>query len=233
MMGDGFQFLDIVLFAMVAAFLVLRLRSVLGKKTGHQEPRQDPISQRQQDTEQDGNVVELPTNRSGGAADVSEASPATGLDRNDPLSAGITRIRIADNSFHPEEFADGARGAFEMVVQAFAEGDTATLGNLLAEDVFENFNDAIATRKEADERLETTIIGIKSADVIEAEMDGLNAIVTVKFVSEQVNVTHDAESRVVDGDPNEVVEITDIWTFSRNTKTSDPNWKLVETRSQN
>ena len=157
MMGDGFQFLDIVLFAMVAAFLVLRLRSVLGKKTGHQEPRQDPISRRQQDPEQDSNVVDLPNRNNDvpeGAADTFEADPTAGLDPNDPLSAGITQIRIADNSFHPAEFADGARGAFEMIVQAFAEGDTATLDNLLAEDVFENFNEAIVTRKEANERLE-------------------------------------------------------------------------------
>lgn len=236
MMGDGFQFLDILLFAMVAAFLVLRLRSVLGKKTGHQEPRQDPISRRQQDAEQDGNVVELPNRNNDapdGVSEPLEADPTANMDPNDPLAAGITQIRIADNSFHPAEFADGARGAFEMVVQAFAEGDTATLDNLLAEDVFENFNDAIEARNEADERLETTIIGIKAADVIEAGMDGRNAMVTVKFVSEQVNVTHDSENRVVDGDPNQVSEITDIWTFSRDTKTSDPNWKLVETRSQN
>lgn len=237
MMGDGFQFLDIVLFAMVAAFLVLRLRSVLGKKTGHQEPRQDPISRRQQDADKDGNVVELPTNRNNdmpdGVSEPLEADPTANLDPNDPLAAGITQIRIADSSFHPAEFADGARGAFEMVVQAFADGDTTTLDNLLAEDVFENFNEAIETRTEANEKLETTIIGIKSADVIEAEMDGRNAMVTVKFVSEQVNVTHDSEDRVVDGDPNQVTEITDIWTFSRDTKTSDPNWKLVETRSQN
>lgn len=236
-MGDSFQFLDIVLFAMVAAFLVLRLRSVLGKKTGHQEPRQDPISRRQQDADNDGNVVELPTNRNNdgpdGVSEPLEADPTADMDPNDPLAAGITQIRIADNSFHPAEFANGARGAFEMIVQAFAEGDTATLDNLLAEDVFENFNEAIEARNEAEERLESTIIGIKSADVIEAGMDGRNAMVTVKFVSEQVNVTHDSENRVVDGDPNQVSEITDIWTFSRDTKTSDPNWKLVETRSQN
>lgn len=236
-MGDSFQFLDIVLFAMVAAFLVLRLRSVLGKKTGHQEPRQDPISRRQQDADNDGNVVELPTNRNNdgpdGMSEPLEADPTADMDPNDPLAAGITQIRIADNSFHPAEFANGARGAFEMIVQAFAEGDTATLDNLLAEDVFENFNEAIEARNEAEERLESTIIGIKSADVIEAGMDGRNAMVTVKFVSEQVNVTHDSENRVVDGDPNQVSEITDIWTFSRDTKTSDPNWKLVETRSQN
>lgn len=235
MMGDGFQFLDIVLFAMVAAFLVLRLRSVLGKKTGHQEPRQDPISRRQQDAQKDGNVVELPNRYKDGADDMAEPldDPVANLDPNDPLASGITQIRIADSSFHPVEFANGARAAFEMIVQAFAEGDTKTLENLLAEDVFENFNEAIVARREANEKLETTIIGISSADVVEAAMDGRNAMVTVKFVSEQVNVTHDAEGRVVDGDPNQVTEITDIWTFSRDTKSSDPNWKLVETSSQN
>lgn len=234
-MGDGFQFLDIVLFAMIAAFLVLRLRSVLGKKTGHQEPRQDPISRRQQDAQKDGNVVELPNRNTDITDNLSEPldDPTANLDPNDPLASGITQIRIADNSFHPVEFANGARSAFEMIVQAFAEGDTESLENLLAEDVFENFSDAIESRKEANEKLETTIVGIKSADVVEAAMDGRNAMVTVKFVSEQVNVTHDAEGRVVDGDPNQVTEITDIWTFSRDTKTSDPNWKLVETRSQN
>lgn len=235
MMGDGFQFLDIVLFAMVAAFLVLRLRSVLGKKTGHQEPRQDPISRRQQDSQKDGNVVELPNLYKDGPDDMAEPldDPVANLDPNDPLASGITQIRIADSSFHPVEFANGARAAFEMIVQAFAEGDTKTLENLLAEDVFENFNEAIVARREANEKLETTIIGISSADVVEAAMDGRNAMVTVKFVSEQVNVTHDAEGRVVDGDPNQVTEITDIWTFSRDTKSSDPNWKLVETSSQN
>ena len=220
---------------MVAAFLVLRLRSVLGKKTGHQEPRQDPISRRQQDAQKDGNVVELPNRHKDGADDMAEPldDPVANLDPNDPLASGITQIRIADSSFHPVEFANGARAAFEMIVQAFAEGDTKTLENLLAEDVFENFNEAIIARREANEKLETTIIGIGAADVVEAAMDGSNAMVTVKFVSEQVNVTHDAEGRVVDGDPNQVTEITDIWTFSRDTKSSDPNWKLVETSSQN
>ena len=225
-MGDGFHFLDIVLFAMVAAFLVLRLRSVLGKRTGHEQPRQDPISQRNQETEADGNVVELPNRQR-------ETDPMADLDPDDPLTAGISEIREADGSFDPGGFANGARGAFEMIVQGFAEGDRDNLQMLLAEDVYENFEAAIDEREEAEETLESTIIGIKSADVIEAGMDGQNAMVTVKFVSEQVNVTRDSEDRIIDGDPNQVTEITDIWTFSRDTKSRDPNWKLVETRSQN
>jgi len=227
-MGDGFQFLDIVLFAMVAAFLVLRLRSVLGKRTGHEQPRQDPMSQRNQEPDADGNVVELP-NRNRDA----EYDPTADLDPNDPLATGIQEIRAADGTFDPGGFADGARGAFEMIVQGFAEGDRDNLKMLLANGVYENFEAAIDEREEAGETLETTIIGIKSADVIEAGMDGRNAMVTVKFVSEQVNVTRDSEDRIIDGDPNQVTEITDIWTFSRDTTSRDPNWKLVETRSQN
>ena len=227
-MGDGFQFLDIVLFAMVAAFLVLRLRSVLGKRTGHEQPHQDPMSQRNQDVEAEGNAIEMPNRDRDASFD-----PLADLDPDDPLTAGIMNIRAADDTFDPGGFADGARGAFEMIVQAFAAGDRDNLQMLLSDDVYENFEAAIDERDEAEETLESTIIGIKSADVIEAGIDRQNAMVTVKFVSEQVNVTRDSEDRIVDGDPNQVTEITDIWTFSRDTKSRDPNWKLVETRSQN
>lgn len=230
-MGDGFQFLDIVLFAMVAAFLVLRLRSVLGKRTGHEQPPPDQMSQRNQDPEADGNVVDMPGVRRDDAP--AGPDPLADLESDDPLIAGVSAIREADPSFDPAEFAGGARQAFEMIVQGFAAGDAETLKLLLADDVFENFNVAINERDDAEETLETTIISIKSADVIEAGLDGRNAVVTVKFVSEQVNVTRDSEDRIVDGDPNQVTEITDIWTFSRDSKSRDPNWKLVETRSQN
>ena len=226
-MGDGFQFLDIVLFAMVAAFLVLRLRSVLGRRTGHEQPRQDPISQRPQERENDGNVVELPGRTEPRGDD------AAAVDADDPLAAGLTRIGIADSTFDPTSFVEGAQSAFEMVVQSFAGGDKDTLRNLLADDVFDGFAEAIDQRAADNQTLETTIIGIKSADIVEASLTDRTAAITVKFVSEQVNVTRDSENRIIEGDPNQITEITDIWTFSRNTRSRDPNWKLVETRSQN
>ena len=185
-MGDGFQALDIILFAALAAFLVFRLRSVLGRRTS-----------------------------------------------DDPLAAGLTEIRIADPNFNPAEFQQGAQSAFEMIVQAFADGDVKTLRNLLNDEVFENFSGAIEQREQAGETLETTIVGIKSAEAIEARVDGRMAFVVMKFVSEQVNVTKDKDGAVVDGDPNQVTTITDIWTFARNTRARDPNWLLVETRSPN
>jgi predicted lipid-binding transport protein (Tim44 family) len=116
-----------------------------------------------------------------------------------------------------------------MIVGAYAQGDTATLRPLLADDVYENFAAAIRARQQARQTLETTLVGIKSADLVEARMDGRNAIVTVKFVSEQINVTRNAEGAVVEGDPQQIAAVTDVWTFSRNTRSRDPNWLLVAT----
>ena len=229
-MNDGFQFLDIILFAMVAGFLVLRLRRVLGRRSGDQNRPRDVSANRQQEADNDGNVIEL-TDRTGQADDGEDLTSDAASD--DPLVAGIARIRLADSSFDVDGFAAGARSAFEMVVHAFATADSGTLRSLLSEEVAENFQNAIKTRIEAGETLETTVISIKSANVIEAEVDGRRASVTIKFVSEQVNVTRDTEGRVIEGDPNQVTNITDIWTFARNTRSRDPNWKLVETRSSN
>ncbi len=224
-MGDGFQILDILLFGMVAAFLVLRLRSVLGKKTGHQRERQNPVVHRQADEA----VAELPS-RDAAAADADFSDISADGEVSVP---GLSDLAAADRSFDPDEFLEGAKGAFEMIVGAFAAGDVGTLENLLSEQVFRNFREAIEQRAEDGETLETTIISVKSATVLEAGLEESDAVVTVSFVSEQVNVTRDSESRIVDGDPNHVTEITDIWTFRRNTRSADPNWKLVETRSQN
>ncbi len=229
-MGEGFQFLDIILFAMIAAFLVLRLRSVLGRRSGHERRPSDLVSRRQQDAPGNDNVVELPDRTEEAAADEDVGPEA---ESEDPLADGLTQIRIADSAFDPQEFLAGARTAFEMVVQNFAEGNTKALRAMLNDEVFENFAAAIKQREEAGETLETTLIGIKNAETLEARMEGRTAFITVKFVTEQVNLTRDKSGEVVDGDPNRVTDVTDIWTFARNTRARDPNWTLVETRSQN
>ena len=231
---EGFQFLDIIFFAMIAAFLVFRLRSVLGRRTGHQSRPPDNMAQRRQEPEAEGNVVELP--------DLTAPGPEAERDDDvafepaadqDPLARGLARIGAADPGFDPGEFETGARAAFEAIVHAFATADTGTLRALLNDEVFENFERAIRERLDAEETLETTVVGINSADIVEASMSGHNAIVTVTFVSEQVNVTRDADGEAIDGDPAQVTDVTDIWTFSRNTRSRDPNWKLIETRSPN
>ena len=116
-----------------------------------------------------------------------------------------------------------------MIVGAYAQGDTATLRPLLADEVYENFAAAIKARQQAKQTLETTLVGVKSADIIEARMDNRTAIVTVKFVSDQINVTRDAAGTAVDGDPQQIAAVTDVWSFARNTRSRDPNWLLVAT----
>src|SRR5262249_22024 len=123
--------------------------------------------------------------------------------------------------------------AYEMIVMAFAEGDTTVLGQLLGEDVFEGFERAIREREERSEKVETSLVGINKADLIEAEVKNKSAYVTVKFVSELISATRDAEGEVVEGDPKKVREVTDIWTFAREVTSKNPNWKLVATEAAN
>ena len=226
-MGDGF--LDLILFAMIAAFLVFRLRSVLGRRTGHERPPPDPRAHRPEELPSKDNVVDLHDK----AGTAEKDAPFLDTNSDDPLVAGLARIRSADSNFTPEAFLEGGKAAFEMIVQAFAEGDLKTLRSLLNDEVYENFSVAVKQRQDAEEELETTVIGIKQAELLEARVEGRMAFVTVKFQSEQVNVTRDKDGEVVDGDPTQVTEVTDIWTFARNTRARDPNWTLVETRSSN
>jgi len=234
---NGFQFLDIVLFAAIAAFFVLRLRSVLGKRTGHQKPPEyDPFARRRGEEAEEDKVIPLPDRAGQGRAGAEEEAPSPGaMDAESlaksPLEAGLTQIKLADKSFEEESFLAGARAAFEMIIAAFAQGDTKALRPLLANDVYGDFAGAIQERSKAGHSLETTLVGINEADIIEAELQGRTAFATVKFVSEQVNVVRDKDGTVVEGDPNHVTKITDIWTFARNTRSRDPNWTLVATRS--
>ncbi len=244
-MGEGFQFFDIILFAAIAAFLVLRLRSVLGKRTGHQErPTHDPFQQAQQkQKERSGEaardrdkVIPMPDrntrSESGGADEVTDSDLKAAAEKAEtPLSAGLTQIKLADREFDENQFLEGAKQAFEMVVNAFAQGDRDTLRQLLADDVYRDFETAITERERAGQSLETTVVNIRQADIIEAELQNRTAFVTVKFVSEQINLLRDRKGEAVEGDAEHVADVTDIWTFARNTRSRDPNWVLVATRS--
>lgn len=219
-------FLDIIFFAMVAAFLILRLRSVLGRRSGQQPKPRDVAARSRREEEAPGRVIELPDrNRKTPAIETAAA--------DDKLGAGLTQIQLADSAFDPEGFLNGARAAFEMVVHAFATGDTGTLRSLLSDEVLTSFQAAIKARLEKGETLETTVVSTKSAEILEASLQDRIANVTIKFMTEQINVTRDTAGNVVEGDPNRVTEITDLWTFARDTRSRDPNWKLVETRSPN
>lgn len=218
-MGEG-SFLDILVLAVIAGFLILRLRSVLGRRTGTEQRRPNPIAQQpaRPEPRSPDNVVSMPDRpRPNGNG---ESAPASGL----------TQIKIADRSFSESSFVGGARAAFKMIVEAFARGDTATLRPLLSDELYDEFSGAIRDRLAAGHVLEETVESVDRADIIDARMDGRTAFVTVRLTSRQKSVTRDAEGKVIEGSPDQTVEVTDIWTFARNTRATDPNWALVETR---
>jgi predicted lipid-binding transport protein (Tim44 family) len=218
-MGDFPHYLDIILFGMVAAFLVLRLRSVLGRRTGHER---DPLLRR---AEVPGEKVVALGNRAPPPPPIDMAPPG------DAVAAGLGRIHTADPGFDPAQFVEGARVAFGMIVEAFAAGDKARLRPLLSDDVYKPFSAAIDERRTAGEALETRILQLKQLDISEADLTANTARVTLKFVSEQINVLRAHDGSIVDGDPDKGVEKTDFWTFARDTRATDPNWVLVATAS--
>ena len=229
-MGEGLQFIDILIFAMIAAFLVYRLKSVLGRRHGEERQRPNPYAARpgQQAGRTEGrpadNIVPMPERVPAADTGVRVAEGPRSL------AESIALVRSADPSFDEKQFLEGARMAFQMVVGAFAAGDTATLRPLLSDEVYGNFATAIEERRRRGEVLETRIEQVADADVVEADLDGRNALLTIRFVSNQVNVTKAADGSVVDGDPDQVEEVVDLWTFARNVQSRDPNWTLVETR---
>jgi predicted lipid-binding transport protein (Tim44 family) len=229
-MGEGFQFLDIVLFAAVAAFLILRLRGVLGRRTGHDQfSKNRPLGQNRQNEAGQETVGQL--------ADRAKAPTELGTgkrhSRHSPVEAGLAQIKLADRSFNVDDFLNGARRAFEIIISAFSDGDVRALRPLLSNDVYEEFCGAIKSREKAKQTLETTIVGVTQSEITEAEVEGRTAFITVKFVSDQINILRDDRSSVVEGDSNKVKRITDLWTFARNTHSRDPNWTLVATNSNN
>lgn len=230
MFGD----VSILILAVIAALLVFRLYKVLGKRSGH-EHQSDPFTGVANDDGRRDTVVPLPERRPSRPEDSGRPAPpdSEAADTGGALAAGIRQIREADPAFDVGVFLAGARKAFEMVVAAFAAGDAATLRPLLNDEVFANFTGAMKARQSDGHVLETTLVGMKSTELIEAGVQGRHAGVTVKFVSEQINVVRDAAGNVVEGDPATVTVVTDLWTFSRNTRSRDPNWMLVATQSPN
>ena len=222
--------LDLVIFAVIAAFLVFRLRNVLGRRTGNERPPMEPNTHRSgqrlaaANNANDENVVALPE-RTPDDVFVEQAEGE--------LGENLREIRDADPSFNSEKFVEGARSAFEMVVTSFAIGDHETLSPLLSDEVYENFTGAIIERADKGHTMEMTLVGISSSDLIEASMDGRVAFVTVKFITEQIEITRDSAGDIIEGDSTRVTTVTDFWTFARNTRSRNPNWTLVATEAPN
>jgi predicted lipid-binding transport protein (Tim44 family) len=225
----------ITIFFLIAAVLIfLQLRNVLGRRTGNEKPPADPYTLRETGDNQSRaeKVVNLP--RPGDDDD--EANPYAKADQfakaDTDLNKGIRTLIDADPSFNPKEFMKGARAAYEMIVVAFATGDRATLKNLLSGEVYEGFDAALKDRESRGEKIKSTFVGIEKADMLNAGTKASEAQITVGIVSQLISATYDRAGALIDGHPEEVAEVKDIWTFSRDIRSRDPNWKLVGTESE-
>nr|WP_249792703.1 Tim44/TimA family putative adaptor protein [Bradyrhizobium sp. BRP22] len=220
----------------LAVFIFLRLRSVLGQRTGSERPPYDRAAPNV--LQRDNNVVPMP----GSVIDQPPPLPSKEVtppsDRwkgiaepGTALAQGLDAIVAQDSSFDPRHFISGARSAYEMIVLAFANGDRRALRDLLSSEVYESFDAAIKDREKHEQKTETRFVSIDKAEVVGAEARDRSAQVTVRFVSQMISVTRDKAGTIVDGNPDKVADITDIWTFARDTASRDPNWKLVGTGS--
>ena len=231
---QNFDVLTLV-FLGLAIFVIVKLRSVLGTRTGTERPPQDLF--RKDDPPAAGNamganVVPMPGMRQTPAPVVEpEARLAGVLPKDHPAFPGLVQIMSADSAFDPKEFVEGARSAYEMIVLAFAQGDRRTLKDLLSKDVFEDFERAITEREQRKEKVETEFVSIDKAEIIDALLRVRNAQVTVKFLSKLITSTRNEAGTVIDGSAELVTDVTDIWTFARDVSSADPNWRLIATES--
>ncbi len=238
------EFLDLPTLIIIGAaiFILIRLRSVLGTRTGNERKPSDRIRS-QSDAPKDDAVEDkiVPLRPNQGDAPVApnmdgerrarkleaEIEQMAGTDED--LALGLAAIAEADANFTPKSFLEGAKSAYEMIVTAFAQGDRRTLKNLLDKEVYDGFDAAISEREAQGYEVDFTFVGLPKIEISEASLDKRIANVSLRFKAEIVSATNDAQGNLVEGDAEKVMIISDEWTFARSTKSRDPNWKLVAT----
>lgn len=235
------EFLDFgTIFFLVAAVIIFyQLRNVLGRRTGHERPPFDPYTSRDRlpGSEEDAaadNVVSLPKRiKRKGEEDVQRYAEIDKYAKPDnPVNAGLRAVKDVDPNFSVERFLEGAKMAYEMIVMAFADGDRRTLKNLLSREVYQGFDEAISGREQRSEKIQSSFVGIARADIISAAVKDGEAQITIRIISELISATLDKSGEVIEGDPETVAEVKDVWTFARNTRSRDPNWKLIATEAE-
>lgn len=233
-MNDSFDIFTLLILV-VAIVIFLRLRSVLGRRTGHEKPRYDPFTNGNGAPAPE-NVIPMPagsprTAFEGESLKSAEERLGKFASKGTPLAGGLLDIARADQNFDPAKFLEGAKIAYETIVTAFAAGNRKLLKPLLGREVYEGFNSAISAREAKGETVEFSFIGISKAEIASAELAGRMAQVTVHFISELITATHGPGGAITEGDPKRIREVSDIWTFARDTTSRDPNWKLIATET--
>lgn len=221
-------YMDILIYLVIAAFLFYRLNAVLGRRNGRLEETDHASKQ------QSAEVVPLAAHRVApvqapvahyNLADIVDATANV----DGRVEQGLADIATEDTRFNPSTFIDGAKKAFEYIVTAYARGDVEMLKPLLSPKLFNDFTAGAAARTAAGHTAELSIQRIKAAKIKDAHLGGVMAYATVMFEVEETTVTRDSEGKVVDGDPDTMITVQDVWTFTRDTRGTDPNWVLIET----
>jgi len=208
--------LDIVIFGVIAVLLVVRLRSILGRRDGFEQTNPPPRPLER------GAIPAAPMPSA-------PAAPVPGLPQaGSPLDATLRAIRLAEPGFDAAAFLTGAQGAFRIIVTAFAQGDLNILGQYAAQQPYATFTAAIANRQREGLTQHTEILGTPDAEILSATISGRQASITVKFSSEQISYTTNAAGEITSGHDGRTI-IDDAWTFERTLGTPDPTWKLVAT----
>ena len=215
---ESFQFVDIILLAMVAGFLVLRLRSNLGRRTGHEQGHKSFSSDK---------VVRI--NKNDETQNFENDDEENLVDNE--IDTGISQIINHDPGFSIDEFKSGALKAFEIILYAFAKKDKETLDSLLSKDVFDAFVGSINERDAAAELLETKILRVEISKINNVGVKGSLASISLEFISDQINLISSQDGKLIDGDPDCIENYKDQWTFQKNLNHKDPNWELASTKS--
>lgn len=207
------QFVDILIFAIIAIFLIMRLRSILGSRDGFEQTQAKNSSfQSAEQSQPAQNIIPL---------------------HGEPVhTTGLDAVRQADKTFSDDSFMQGAAAAFPMILTAFAEGDLASLRRLLGYDLNQEFTESINQRNNNNDELDITIHELQDVELLDGEVSDTIASVTVKFTSLQSRILKDSSGEQIEDESFTDTQMTDIWVFERDVSLSDPNWKLVETRAE-
>ena len=218
---NNIPYIDILILAMIAIFIINRLRNVLGKKTGNEQDIVEKFSRNKT------NFKESPPDEvSNDKAKKSEIPRDVFFHQDPTINSNLRKIHKLDNNFESKDFLEGSKKAFEFIIKNYSQENLDSIKSLLSKSIFNDFSSQIKKRVQNSQDLDITIISIKDAEILSANLQAHNASITVKFSSEQVHVLKDPKGKIIDGDNNQILTINENWTFNKNMKNKDPNWAL-------
>ena len=218
---NNIPYIDILILAMIAIFIINRLRNVLGKKTGNEQDIVEKFSRNKTKFKES-----PPDQISEDKAGKTEKPRDTFFHQDPTVNNNLRKIHNLDNNFESQSFLDGSKKAFEFIIKNYSEENLDSIKSLLSKNILNDFDTQIKKRIQKSQNLDITIIGIKDAEIVSANLRSSNATISVKFSSEQVHVLRDPKGKIIEGDSNQILTINEDWTFSKNMKNKDPNWAL-------